>query len=84
MADGIVRLEGNIANQYDNDAILEIAKQGAGTNRIADNLKVAVPGFKTQEPNERYDAWLAALWDRLGGEANVRKVVDDFVQARVS
>jgi len=37
---GAVKLEGKIANQYDHDALIEIVKSGAGTNRIVDRLTV--------------------------------------------
>jgi hemoglobin len=47
--------------------------------RILDNVRTAInPGAKkpeTQEPPKS----AATLWDRLGGEQNVKKVVDEFV-----
>ncbi|MDQ2711441.1 MAG: BON domain-containing protein [Acidobacteriota bacterium] len=61
---GAVKLEGKIANQYDHDALIEIVKSGAGTNRIVDRLTVTKPvaksGMTTQDTKERYGAWLAA------------------------
>ncbi len=64
VAAGTVTLEGKIANQYDHNALIEIAKAGAGTNRIVDRLTLTEPvakaGMSTPDTKERYGAWLAA------------------------
>ncbi len=42
-AHGTVKLEGRMASQYDHDALLRLVKEGAGTNKVIDNLLVS-PG----------------------------------------
>jgi hypothetical protein len=54
---GTVRLEGTINDQYEHDVILEVAKQGAGTNKVQDALEVRLPQSRTQERAYRYEAW---------------------------
>jgi hypothetical protein len=48
VGNGVVRLEGTINSQYEHDAILEVAKQGAGTNKIQDELKIKPSPLRTQ------------------------------------
>ncbi|MBV8708787.1 MAG: BON domain-containing protein [Acidobacteriaceae bacterium] len=56
---GTVRLEGTVTDQYEHEAILEIAKQGSGTDKIEDQLKTMLPPSSTQTGSYRYQAWLS-------------------------
>ena len=54
---GTVRLKGAIVDQYEHDTILQIVKQGSGTNRVEDTLKVMRPQARRQEAAYRQEAW---------------------------
>jgi truncated hemoglobin YjbI len=62
------------------DTGLATARANANLDRRAFDLRAVIDRIReTVNPNPKPPPVAKTLWDRLGGEANVRKVVDDFV-----
>jgi hemoglobin len=61
------------------DEALEKAKRAQNPGDSAFDLRAAIDRIRDETGGKPKVAAKATLWDRLGGEKNVRKVIDDFV-----
>ena len=63
------------------DSLPRYSDRAFALRKTIDSVRAQAGPVPAGDDGKKTEAAGATLWDRLGGEANVRKVVDDFTQA---